>query len=349
MSERAAIALGRSAPWLLPLTQRTHARFSNAPTDRPGELASSLARDRGLVEALWNRREIVRVRRYFLPAPTMGVPRPDWDVAALATTSDVAAWLSEDVESLAWLADWRGLSRHERDPRLRHYVYRSMPKRGGGVRLLEAPKSRLKAIQHRILREILDRVPCHEAAHGFRSGRSVLSHARSHAGCEAVLRMDLEDFFASVAAARVRLAAAARSAGATYTRYADDLVFSGDASFARSASRFSTLVAAVVLDEGFHVQHRKTRLMRRTQRQEVTGLVVNERPAIRRDDYDRLRAILHNCVRLGPEHQNRDGLPDLRSYLEGAVAWVGHVQPARGAKLAALLRAIAWAQPSSAP
>ncbi len=45
----------------------------------------------------------------------------------------------------------------------------------------------------------------------------------------------------------VRLAAAARAAGATYTRYADDLVFSGDASFARMATRFSLMVAAIAL------------------------------------------------------------------------------------------------------
>jgi hypothetical protein len=44
---------------------------------------------------------------------------------------------------------------------------------------------------------------------------------------------------------------------------------------------------------------------------------------------DWVRAILHNCARLGPESQNRDGRPDFRAYLEGAVAWVRQVQPAR--------------------
>jgi hypothetical protein len=78
-----------------------------------------------------------------------------------------------------------------------------MPKRTGGMRLLEAPKPTLKAIQRRILHEILDRVPPHEAAHGFRSGRSILSHARAHAGRIALLRMDLEDFFISIPAGRV--------------------------------------------------------------------------------------------------------------------------------------------------
>jgi hypothetical protein len=140
----------------------------------------------------------------------------------------------------------------------------------------------------------------------------------------------------------VRLAAAARRVGATYSRYADDLAFSGDADFARTAPRLATLVAAIALDEGFHVQHRKTRVMRRAQRQIVTGLVVNEHPAIRRVEYDRLRAILHNCARLGPESQNRDGHPDFRAHLEGMVAWVCHVQPERGAKLEGALLRIQW-------
>ncbi len=129
--------------------------------------------------------------------------RTAWDVPPLATTGDVATWLGEDVGSLAWLADWQGLARHDRPSCLRHYIYRWLPKRAGGLRLVEAPKPRLKALQRRILREILDRVPPHEAAHGFRPGRGILSHARAHTGRAAVLRMDLEDFFVSVPAARV--------------------------------------------------------------------------------------------------------------------------------------------------
>lgn len=80
-------------------------------------------------------------------------------------------------------------------------------------------------------------------------------------------------------------------------------------------------------------------------RQGVTGLVVNERPAIAREEFDRLRAILHNCALFGPTAQNRAGHADFRGYLEGAVAWVCHVQPARGARLRALLDRVAWPSP----
>src|SRR5437764_1328298 len=79
----------------------------------------------------------------------------------------------------AWLADWRGLARHSRarSPELRHYHYAWVPKRAGGARLLESPKPRLKAIQRRVLSEILDRIPTHDAAHGFVRTRSVVTHA----------------------------------------------------------------------------------------------------------------------------------------------------------------------------
>ncbi len=419
MTERGAAALGRSPRWLAATAQLSHAAFPILPSDRFGEVATAIERDSGFEKALTERYEILHVRRFFCPSPAMDLARADWGLPSLPTTGDIAAWLNEDIAHLAWLADWRGLARHVRDRRLRHYVYQWMPKRTGGLRLLEAPKPTLKAIQRRILHEILDRVPPHEATHGFRLGRSILSHARTHAGRTVLLRMDLEDFFISIPAGRVlgvfrtlgypeeaarvltglctsrapvaeapeplgpatpsalaalhrtrqryrtrhlpqgaptspslanlcaygldvRLVAAARRVGATYTRYADDLVFSGDAEFARTATRFATLVAAIALEEGFLVQHRKTRLMRRAQRQVVTGLVVNQHPAIQRVDFDRLRAILHNCARLGPESQNRDGHPDFRSHLEGAVAWVCHVQPERGAKLEEALRRIEW-------
>ncbi len=60
-----------------------------------------------------------------------------------------------------------------------------------------------------------------------------------------------------------RLSGLARSAGAVYTRYADDLAFSGGADFSRVMERFAAHAAALALEEGFSVNHHKTRIMRR--------------------------------------------------------------------------------------
>lgn len=139
-----------------------------------------------------------------------------------------------------------------------------------------------------------------------------------------------------------RLSGLAERVGAVYTRYADDLAFSGEEDFERCAGRFASRAAAILLEEGFHVQHRKTRIMRRGVRQYLAGLVVNERLNVVRDDFDRLKAILTNCVRHGSESQNRDGHPAFRAHLEGRVGFVESVNAAKGARLRRIFERIEW-------
>lgn len=135
-----------------------------------------------------------------------------------------------------------------------------------------------------------------------------------------------------------RLAGLAAAVGATYGRYADDLVFSGDLPVAGLTAR----VAEIATDEGFRLRDEKTRVMPAHRRQRVTGVVVNATPAAARRDYDELRALLHNCARTGPEAQNRAGHPAFREHLHGRIAWVSTGRPARAAKLRELFAAIDW-------
>jgi RNA-directed DNA polymerase len=72
-------------------------------------------------------------------------------------------------------------------------------------------------------------------------------------------------------------------------------------------------------------------------RQHLAGLVVNDHINVRRRDFDRLKAILTNCLRLGPESQNRAGHTDFRAHLEGRVGFVESINPARGKRLRAIL------------
>jgi RNA-directed DNA polymerase len=139
-----------------------------------------------------------------------------------------------------------------------------------------------------------------------------------------------------------RLTGLARPAEAEYTRYADDLAFSGGEAFERGVERFSTHVAAVLLEEGFSVNHRKTRIMRQGVRQRLAGLVANERINVTRADFDRLKATLNNCVRLGPDAQNRTAHPRFRAHLDGRIGWVESVNPAKGQRLRALFDRVAW-------
>ncbi len=139
-----------------------------------------------------------------------------------------------------------------------------------------------------------------------------------------------------------RLSGLAAAAGLVYTRYADDLAFSGEAAFARSAARFAAHVAAIAAEEGFAVHHRKTRMMRQGVRQYLAGLVTNRRLNIPRRDYDNLKATLYNCVRHGPGSQNRKSRPDFRAHLEGRLAFLESINPAKAAKLRALFDQIPW-------
>ena len=144
-----------------------------------------------------------------------------------------------------------------------------------------------------------------------------------------------------------RLAGLARSADASYTRYADDLLFSGGPDFVRGVERFSAHVGAIAIEEGYEVAHHKTRVMRRGVRQRAAGLVLNERINVARDEYDALRATLFNCTRGDPRQQDRVGRPDFRAHLAGRVAYVASVHPERGRRLKALFDRIDWPSEAS--
>ena len=138
----------------------------------------------------------------------------------------------------------------------------------------------------------------------------------------------------------------AAAIGLRYTRYADDLAFSGNVS-PTAASRFVATVTEIAGDEGFLINASKTRVRGRGDRQALAGLVVNASPAVPREEYDALRALLHNASRTGLGEQNHDGHADFRGYLAGRIAWVGHRHPTRAAKLTALFDA-ACAAPDDA-
>lgn len=132
-----------------------------------------------------------------------------------------------------------------------------------------------------------------------------------------------------------RVAGLAKRHGFAYTRYADDLTFSGDKPTA--VGRLLRSVRSILVAEGFTEHPDKTRVMRKTSRQEVTGVTVNTRTAVARDEVRTLRAILHNAARHGLASQNREGREDFAAYLRGRVAFVAMVDPQRGEALRAAL------------
>jgi retron-type reverse transcriptase len=137
-----------------------------------------------------------------------------------------------------------------------------------------------------------------------------------------------------------RLAGLAAKLGLTYTRYADDLSFSGDDTAGDKVGYLLARVRHIAQDEGFAVNEAKSRVLRQGTAQLVTGLVVNDRPGVPRAEVRRLRAILHRARLEGLETQNREQRPDFVAWLRGKIAFVEMVRPETGAKLRAELLAI---------
>jgi RNA-directed DNA polymerase len=421
MVERANLVLGKPYRFVRPLAARVLAAFGARARARAVRVAEFVGADREFLSAYKRNKLSIHFARWAAPVMTPAAgPPSSWKVPAIATPAELASFLEVDAGMLDWLADSQGRERTCRAEALRQYRYRWVAKPSGSFRLIEAPKPRLKAIQRRLLDEILISIPAHDSAHGFRPGRSITTFAAPHVGQAIVLRMDLRDFFVSITSARAfavyftagypehvarilsglctntvptqvlhqvdraasngagsmmpwhdrrplacphlpqgsptspalanlvayrfdtRLAALSAASGANYTRYADDILFSGGVSFGRSIHRFSTQVAAIAIEEGFALQHRKTRIMRQGVRQCAAGVVINQKINMARDDYDQLKAILCNCVRHGTTDQNRSGVGDFRAHLAGKVAHAARLNPERGQKLMRLFEQIRW-------
>ncbi|MGB6181858.1 MAG: reverse transcriptase family protein [Rhodococcus sp. (in: high G+C Gram-positive bacteria)] len=138
---------------------------------------------------------------YIPPGPPVGRPYR-FGVPEISTSAELARHLSVTIDELDWFADLGGWLRRS-PPTLRHYRVLEIDK-SRGTRILEIPKPRLREMQRRILRRIVDLIEPHPAAHGFRAGRSAVTFARPHEGHDVVMRVDLADFFATVTGVRVR-------------------------------------------------------------------------------------------------------------------------------------------------
>jgi len=134
----------------------------------------------------------------------------------------------------------------------------------------------------------------------------------------------------------LRLAGLARRFDAHYTRYADDLVFSGPVSLRGNARALGAWVGAIAEAEGFRLQARKTACIPDHRRQVVGGIVVNDRPNLPRDAFDRLKARLHRCATRGVRPD------DDAATLRGQIGWVVQLNAARAEKLRGWYDRIDW-------
>lgn len=317
----------------------------------------------------------------------------------LETAADLAATMNISIGELRFLAFSRQTST------VSHYIRFKIPKKTGGDRLISAPMPRLKSAQTWILTNILEKLPLHDAACGFRSGRSIVTNAEPHVGADAIINFDLKNFFPSISYKRVkglfrsfgyseaiatilallgteaeteeleldgqtyyvalgdrhlpqgspaspaitnimcrrldrRLEGMAAELGFVYTRYADDLTFSASGDNLRHICNILRRTESIVTHEGFALNPEKTRIMRKNRRQEVTGVVVNEKPTVCRKELRRFRATLYQIELDGPEGKRWGNSNNVLAAIEGFANFVAMVNPDKGIELVGRVKRI---------
>lgn len=133
-----------------------------------------------------------------------------------------------------------------------------------------------------------------------------------------------------------RFAGMAKSLGWTYTRYADDLTFSKAADDTRDVNRILWQARQIVENEGFTLHPDKIKVMRRNSRQEVTGVVVNEKLNVPRAKLKQFRAVLHRLETQGAAAVNF-GQGQVLESIKGFTHYVKMVNPEKGVALKAEL------------
>jgi RNA-directed DNA polymerase len=286
-----------------------------------------------------------------------------------------------------------------------HYIRFKMPKKTGGERIISAPMPHLKQAQYWILKNILNKIELHEAAHGFRPQRSIITNAAPHVGAHVVINFDLKDFFPSISYKRVkglfqsfgyseasatifalictaaeyetveldgkiyylalderhlpqgspaspaitnllcrrldrRLQGMAEKMAFTYTRYADDLTFSASGNSDRYICNILKRTESIVTHEGFTINQSKTKILRNSRQQEVTGVVVNQKLNIDRKTLKRFRATLHQIEKDGLEGKSWGHSKNLISAITGFANFVVMVNPEKGAEFKEQVRRI---------
>jgi RNA-directed DNA polymerase len=281
-----------------------------------------------------------------------------FNLPILDNPHDLASMLGIPSHTLRWMAFDACKSKY--------CLYYTFPisKKNGGERIISAPCLMLKQAQKKILRQIVDNMPCESAAHGFVKGCSPLTNAIPHVGKGTVINVDLKDFFPNIHLPMVafvftsygyspsiatilalvcttrafattkdpvtdevsyifngkralpqgaptspgianqiarrldkRLQGFASKIGWTYTRYADDITFSGPKLARREAQKVLDSIVSYITDSGFKPHPEKRKIVTQGGRQRVTGYNVNEKVSVPREYRQDVRRTLYFAQR----------------------------------------------------
>lgn len=138
----------------------------------------------------------------------------------------------------------------------------------------------------------------------------------------------------------IRLTKIAAEHNCKYSRYADDITFSSMHNIYQMGSPFLSKMEEIIKAENFYIQPSKTRLQKRGYKQEVTGLIVNEKANVNSRYVKELRHWLYLWERYGYDkasdlfmvkyHNNKghvkSGNPKLENVLWGKLEYLKMVK-----------------------
>ena len=256
-----------------------------------------------------------------------------------------------------------------------------IPKGNGKFRIITAPDEETKRNQKRILERLEGLYIAPSCVYGFSKGSSIFDNARPHIGQEAVLNIDLKDFFPQIKEEQVKQALVeyglhaevvddlicdicrwcfykgalpqgspsspilsnlymakldqalmrfAKNHRLTYTRYADDLTFSGPRAIIYSKVKE---IKQIVKQYGVTINEQKVQIQAGNKRKEVTGIIVNTKENVSQAKANRLRAILYNLEKKIDDQKIRSFVDIQKetgfsfNQLQGQVNFIATVNP----------------------
>ncbi|MEM7104773.1 MAG: reverse transcriptase family protein [Bacteroidota bacterium] len=137
-----------------------------------------------------------------------------------------------------------------------------------------------------------------------------------------------------------RLDGLARKYGFDYTRYVDDLTFSGGPDQLTDITSVLKFSRRIVRDENFELHPEKLKVMKKGGQQSVTGIVVNEKLNVNSKTWRRFKALIYHIEKDGIEGKTWNGETDLLPIIHGYANFINQVNPERGAMIVPRVKAI---------
>jgi RNA-directed DNA polymerase len=138
-----------------------------------------------------------------------------------------------------------------------------------------------------------------------------------------------------------RLSGLAEHIGACYTRYADDLTFSGS----KEITKYIKLIKRVIKEEKFELNEKKVRVRFSYHQQMVTGLVVNDKLSVPQKTKKYLRQQIYYAKKYGVSSSlEKQGVTksNYNGHLFGLAYFIKMVEPDCGTEFIEKLKQIDW-------